>query len=346
MLLKKIDCFLCYILIPLAYFLRLLFLYKKKSKKTLIVRPGGMGDLVTLTHAVKKLKLKLDDYDFLIEKRSEHWARYLNLNYVCYDDRPIRTLFSLSSKYLKVINSEQRYGLSQIYSVSCLGLGGTITTFSSNRLSFLSNIIIPYNNTAVHEIESFFNILKPNHLKKQLITKAINDQSSYCLLWIAGNSSKSRTMSPYDYRELASNLNFEKIYIIFSPQDEWLALQVNNQLKDLFHVCEIFRGSFQDACHLLRGAGLLMSVDSAPVHIASYFSIKSYTIFTSGIIQKWHPLVEGSMIYRNPNAHCSPCTLFGHTPACSNSYLCKEINFKAGFKVEELKNIVFFKSLF
>ena len=192
--LKKIDAIFSFLAIPFAYALRALFFFKQPSKKILMVRPGGMGDLIALTHALRELQLSPDSYHWLIEKRSEPWAQYLKLNYSCYDRNPIRTLLKHISKFSEVINTEQRFGLSQVYALACKHPEGRLTSFSTNRLAFLAHNKAQYNPRKNHEVLSFARIFNPHMLLGPLMKTPSNKDSEYSIIWIAGGNSPSRTM--------------------------------------------------------------------------------------------------------------------------------------------------------
>lgn len=333
--LKKLDLPLSYFAIPFAYFLRVIFFFKRRSSKILIIRPGGMGDLVALTQAMDELNLDLNNYHFLIERRSEVWAKYLNLNFSCYDNAPLKTLLQHVCSYEDVMNTEQFFGLSQIYAVACTCSSGKISAFSTNRLSLLALNKIDYDPHNVHEVLSFARMFNPNISPSSLVKNAKNENKNNCVIWIAGGNSPSRTMRPEDYVLMMSNVFCKDVSIVAAPEDKEFALELKGLLTSQFENCELFNGSFMEACRHLSQTEFLVTVDSSPVHIGSYFGIKTHAIFTSGIINKWHPLTRGSMIYRNPEAKCAPCTLFGQIPPCPNSYLCKNISYEKPYRVED-----------
>ena len=91
--------------------------------RVLIVRPGGLGDLVLCCIACEMLGRDPREFVWLIEKRTEPWARHLGLDYACYDRIDRRSL-GLRARFPLVINSEQRFGLAQATALLALAPGG------------------------------------------------------------------------------------------------------------------------------------------------------------------------------------------------------------------------------
>src|ERR1043166_6030136 len=104
----------------------LFVLRKDPASRPLMVRPGGMGDLILLCVAVEALGLTTDRFFWLIEQRSAPWARRVGLEFSCYDDSPLRTHLRLAGRHPLVINTEQRFGLSQATAILTRQRGGTI----------------------------------------------------------------------------------------------------------------------------------------------------------------------------------------------------------------------------
>ena len=65
---------------------------RNADSSPLIVRPGGLGDLVCLQMAIENLGLDIRRFRFIIERRSEPWAALHDLNYLSYDSLDLRAL--------------------------------------------------------------------------------------------------------------------------------------------------------------------------------------------------------------------------------------------------------------
>jgi len=91
----------------------------------------------------------------------------------------------------------------------------------------------------------------------------------------------------------------------------------------------LIRGSFEDCCSTVQQASFVLTLDSAPVHIASFYGVRTISVFTSGRERKWAPLAPESITLKRGNLPCQPCTLFGQVPPCPNSYACKDIDLES-----------------
>ena len=69
----------------------LVWRFRRSDGRPLIVRPGGMGDLILLCVAAEDLGLDPRNFFWLIERRSRAWAQRRGLDYCCYDDGILST---------------------------------------------------------------------------------------------------------------------------------------------------------------------------------------------------------------------------------------------------------------
>lgn len=335
MLLKKLDFILSALIIPFAFLGSLIFSIRKEKKQTLIIRPGGMGDLIVLTNAIKRAGRDLDSYFWLIEKRSEVWAKYLKLSYACYDDSVISTVLMVAGAFKNVINTEQLFGLSNVYSILCKRYKGNLTSFNTNRYSYFSTTTVPYDHLNSHELTEFSKILGLE-MGDLLIDADNKNREDYSVLWVSGKGVTSRDFELSFFSELIKQKLTKKLFIIASPTDKLFAQQlVQNSLNDTSEI-NLFEGSFTELCKLLSRSKELITIDGGPVHIGSYFGIVTKSVFTAGVLKKWHPLTKGSIIYYVDYLSCSPCTRFGQVPPCTNNFKCKKIDFSKSLKVEEI----------
>jgi hypothetical protein len=81
--------------------------------RPLILRPGGMGDLILMCVAAEELGYDPREFFWVIERRSSVWAQHLGLDYFCYDSELLGSHWRLAGRFTTVINSEQFFGLSQ-----------------------------------------------------------------------------------------------------------------------------------------------------------------------------------------------------------------------------------------
>jgi len=298
---------------------------KKGSERPLILRPGGLGDLILSQIAIENLGKSAQAFDWLIEKRSEAWAKQNNLNYFCYDDG-INWTRKIFGKYELVINTEQLFGLSQAVGLLAKSSSGKIYSFATNRGVFSSKKI-PYDWQDSFEVDEFAKLfavalkLPPPPLfcdRKRTIPA-----TDAPLLGIAGLQSPSRTFS---VEQLAAMIRpwskGEKFKILAAPADREFA---DHFLKLFPGQAEIIAGKFSDACDAIARSERLFSVDGGMVHIATYFGVPTTAVFTSGRDKKWAPRAVGSESIFRADLMCRPCTKFGQVPECPFNYACKNL---------------------
>lgn len=85
-LLKRVDGIVAPVAGPVATAIRPR--RRSTTDQLLVVRPGGMGDLILAQLAVEQLGLDQPAVRWLIESRSAAWARHLGLDHLAYDRSP------------------------------------------------------------------------------------------------------------------------------------------------------------------------------------------------------------------------------------------------------------------
>src|SRR5262245_50331981 len=102
------------------------FVFRRTDPRILLLRPGGMGDLILLDIAAEELGLSPDRFLWLIEKRAEAWAKLRKLPYLCIDDGLARRHLEIAGRFPVVVNTEQRFGLSHASSRLAKRWGGKL----------------------------------------------------------------------------------------------------------------------------------------------------------------------------------------------------------------------------
>ncbi|MBI2711260.1 MAG: hypothetical protein HYX41_00150 [Bdellovibrio sp.] len=294
---------------------------------TLVIRPGGMGDLVLLTLAFRELGISMDQVTWLIEKRSEVWARYLGLNYHCYDSSPIQVLFKILGRFDLVLNTEQFFGLSQAFALAARKKGGRVVCFSTNRGARFADEKVRYDAFEERESDAFGHLVAAGFSKPWISkkwTERTQGATGVPVVAVAGLQAESRQFDLKFWKTLVLKTCSQGKFILSgSPQD---TLFVRDLAKEFEDRCEIFSGSFSDLCAQIAISPKLITVDGGMVHIASYFGVPSNVIFTAGRASKWAPLGKGSAVMVRTDLKCQPCTLFGQVPPCDFHFECKKLD--------------------
>jgi ADP-heptose:LPS heptosyltransferase len=323
----------------LIYFSKFLFLLRDilfkllnvrtASYKYIIVRPGGLGDLVCLTKSMKILGTPPDSCLFIIERRSEVWAKHLTLKYLCYDNSTdLKEI--LKSRGEVYINSEQYYGLSNIiyYFTGSYKSKETIG-FVTNKSASLYSTKIDYNPKFTSEVTEFTKLFLSTHVNSPLNSGAsargTTNTSNPPIVALSGTLEPTRNVGAKLWIKLIDEcLPLGSFRLVFTDAESKLgeSLLIHYSNRAIFK-----KASFNELMEVLKQTQLVVTMDGGFVHIASYYDIKTYAMFTSGDHIKWQPGKTGSKIFKNFAVPCSPCVMFGKVPPCSNRLICWKIDF-------------------
>lgn len=315
--LKKLD-------IPISFLFRLLrnFSFGKVNEKCLVIRPGGMGDLILFDLAIQKANFDVMSFIFVIQRRAEPWAKFRDLNYVLLDQKFFKFLFF--SKHRFVICSEQYFASAGDFSKLLVRKDGLLIGFDSNKRSQIFSRTIGYEEN-VHESVNFLKLL--NVLPQMsFINSAPNTNVNgvrnldYCVLSIGGTDSESRNLDVERWSFLARALNKENlpIYLTHSPRDWRIAEQISSAIT-----INRAADTFQESVSFIKNSAFLISVDSGMIHVASFFNVPARVLFTSANIVKWSPIASSSIVLSH-EYDCQPCSKFGQVPKCSYGYRCTQ----------------------
>ncbi len=293
--------------------------------RPLIVRPGGLGDLVVATAAAEDLGLDPRDLDWVIEKRSAVWAKYLGLSYWCYDGSPTALRPLLTASRALCVNLEQRYGLAASFSHAATAQRGRHVGFASNRGSVLYSTRVPYDPFDQHELRAFTSVLAAalgTTPKTAGVRTRRFPSAGHSVVSVSGTASPSRSWSALEWIEMIRRFAHRAPdYITAAPDDMLLARQIASSIGAS---CQVLTGDWSELCEYVRGAERVFTVDGGMVHVASHFGVPVDAVFTAGRSAKWQPWSEGSTTIRRTDLSCQPCTVFGAVPCCHWNYACKQ----------------------
>jgi ADP-heptose:LPS heptosyltransferase len=296
--------------------------------RLLVVRPGGMGDLIAAQIAVEDLgRDPRRDVRWVVERRSAAWARHQGLDYIAYDDKPAAALAALAGRHATVANTEQLFGLSHALTLASGRRGGRAFAFATNRAARAA-IRVPYDAYDEHETVAFGRMFAaawglPFTPVAQPRSRS-RPSDGTLLVAISGLQSPTRTLALERWAAIASAWAAGRtVTVVAAPIDrafaDALAAELGEGARREDH-------GFDALCERIATAEGLLTMDGGPVHIASYYGTPARTIFTSGREGKWAPLAEGSEIVRTRDLWCQPCTLFGQTPSTRNALACHRLD--------------------
>jgi heptosyltransferase II len=300
----------------------------------LVLRPGGMGDLIMAQLTLEAWGATEVETEWVVERRSENWARFAGLKYHCYDRAAVATFWRLRGRYGTVINTEQRYGLSQAFALGCLRPGGRLWSFETNRAGVLGGTV-PYDWKEEHESRAFHRLfaaalnlpMNTAGLRRSRRQPATGPR----VIGLAGLEAESRHLNEQQYADLVRPwLGDESALICCAPRDRPFAQRLARQWPEQMWV---FDGDFGAMCREIARATAVFCMDGGMVHIASYFGVPATVIFTSGRTAKWAPLAVGSSVVQRKDLPCQPCTVFGQVPPCPHQYACKQLSYAEHFRL-------------
>lgn len=286
----------------------------------LIVRPGGMGDLICAHLALEQLGVPLDSVRWLIEPRAQPWAEHARLRFDLI--APPR----LPPMHRHVIDTEQRFGLSIAYSL--LARGGTLHAFDTNRARHWADAASEYDPLDAHELDSF------TRLFADALGLAIPPRRPFerrlpasggIVVGIAGRQEPTRALSLGQWSEFIAQFTRGAAFtLVAAPVDAAFAEALAGRFPGR---AALHRGSFSSVCDLIARCESFLTIDGGLVHVASYYGVPTTAIFTGGREKKWAPLAAGSVLVRRSDLSCQPCTLFGQTPRCPHALACQQLDF-------------------
>jgi ADP-heptose:LPS heptosyltransferase len=199
-------------------------------RQAVVLRPGGMGDLICAQIAVETLGVPLPGIEWMIERRAQPWADYMKLSYRLFDSG-----VKLGPARAIVINTEQRFGLSQGMALALRGKGGKLFSFDTNRAARWSDVTTLYDPYDTHEVQSFID----------LFSDAFGLQRAACLqrerrwpvsqgivVGVAGRQESSRALPVESWVELINRVaGRQNVTIVAAPQDREFAKGIQTHLS-------------------------------------------------------------------------------------------------------------------
>lgn len=297
----------------------------------LIVRPGGMGDLIMCMVALEEMGRDPCAFRWLLERRSMGWAAVTGLDAVAYDAAP-RAIAGLAGRHALVINTEQRFGLAHGVARAACAPGGRVVAFATNRAAPAADVRVPYDPLDTHESVAFSRLfaeaLGGAPLDAPPPRGRRRPAGGRPVVAISGTEAASRAFPAEAWSAWAAGFHpGSPLAVVCAPADEPLGRAVAAS-RDADVVC----GSLAGACAAIAAAPEVLTVDGGPVHIASYFGVPTRVVFTAGRDAKWAPLAPGSRVFARRDLPCRPCTMWGQVPPCPVGLACKRVGADAAYE--------------
>ncbi|MDD2541688.1 MAG: glycosyltransferase family 9 protein [Desulfuromonadaceae bacterium] len=316
----------------------------------LFIRPGGIGDAVLLATAISSLKHKYPNIciTILAEQRN---AGVLSLipaiDKVFRYDSLSEFIQALFGKYDVVIDTEQWHHLSAV--VARLVKTPIKIGFDTNERRRMFTHAIEYDQCA-YEADNFISLLKPLKIdcprdveaptlslplkavsKAALLLQPLGSDSFVALF--PGASIPEKRWGADNFRQVAKMLSVFgiKIVVVGGKEDRQQGEVIAGGGLGL-NLAGLT--SLPETAAVIQKSALLLSGDSGVLHIAVGLDVPTVSLFGPGRAKKWAPRGERHIVI-NKELPCSPCTVFGTTPPCSNKTRCM-----SDITVDEVVNAV------
>lgn len=277
------------------------------KSKPVIIRPGGLGDMVLLTEACRQLRIPLNSFIWVCESRNACWLEWIGGTEV----RAYLSKWSLRnlSSRVKVVNTEQLHGLASVYGRALLEKEGSQVGFERNPRADLFQDNVKYQEDE-HELFSFKNILKstvPELIGKEVESEAYPvKKKGFVVLALAGLNQPEKKLALSEWIQIADTAIQEarerscsEVRLVGVKEDSSFSSELVASIKgrDTIKVSNLVgKLGFKDLVPIIREANHLVSIDSGLVHVADYFQTTSTVYFFRGFPKKWGPRTDGSTV--------------------------------------------------
>lgn len=302
----------------------------------LVIRPGGIGDVVHLAPFLQRLHENFPSahITLLAEKRNAGVTELIPVELtVLRYDRPQEFIRALRGRYDVVIDTEQWHFLSAI--VARLVRAPMKIGFATNKRFRLFTHTIPYSHDA-YEADLFLSLLTPigiisgHEFEKpwlviprdvEVKTRSFFHQLvEHYVVVFPGASIPERRWRRENFRSLSLALCEEgrQVVVVGSREDCTAAAMICQG-----GVGFDFAGmtTLAESAALIAKADLLVCGDSGLLHVGVGLGIPTVSLFGPGIPKKWGPQ-GGQHLILNLHLPCSPCTCYGTTPDCRYQAEC------------------------
>ncbi len=320
-------------------------------RRILLIRPGGMGDMILLVPVLKMLREKIPDaeIDIVCEKRNLEVLSLIGMreNAIAYDSSPFKLLHQLKKRrYDVVIDTEQFHHFSAIFGLLS-GAPCRIGFKINPRRNPLYTHLISYDPDGFEGLQ-FMNLLSPlgisvipynlQHafagLPLETPPQHINDfdtKDRPLVVIHPGASTRLKQWDPKKFlqltRQLAERFNAD-IACLGNKNERGIAASITENIPQTGPSrIKSYAGKLDlpaTAC-LLKHASLFVGSDSGLAHLAIALDIPTVIIFGPTDHIKWG-LQNARHLIVKKQIPCSPCFIFGYHKPCRAMACMNEIS--------------------
>ncbi len=321
-------------------------LIRNNFKRILVIQTAFLGDvLLTLpiSHHLKKINPACK-VTFLIKKELyeikdiyNEIDEFILIDKSRYISSIVETIKKIKNKY-DVVISPHRSARSAL--ISYLSNSKVRISFDKSSLNFLYSYLVTYKND-YHEIQrnllllSYFtnNINWKEKIKLNLDNYIFNDKfmswktNKEKIIVIAPGTAWETKRYPEYYFSVVINKLIEdgiKAVLIGSLEDFEIGLKIEKYIKYKNHLINLIgKLKLKESISLINMSDLLISNDSAPIHMAVFTDTPVLAIYGSTIPEfGFYPFREYDRIVQIENLYCKPCGIHGHKKCPEKHFKC------------------------
>lgn len=309
-------------------------------KRILIIRPGGIGDMLLLLPTIRALEKHYPDavIEILCEKRNADVLDIANLKHkqLRYDANPISLITHLlRTSYDVCLDTEQFHNFSAIFG-TISGAPCRIGFKINPRRNPLYTHLINYSPDG-SEMQQFLRLLEPLSISKNQpdslykikppenelpqINEFISLHSGSKLIALhPGANVRHKQWTTMRYSELINEMNKHSnfVYVLLGGKKEIedVKLILNSSQKKKTDILDLSgKLNLSQTATAIHSADLLIGPDSGLIHLATALGTPSVALFGPSDHLKWGSCESYSTIVRHA-LPCSPCFIFGYSKPC------------------------------
>ncbi len=338
------------------------------TKQILIIQTAFLGDVILTLPLLQVLKKKYPEskIDFLCIPRTSELLKnnpYVN-EVIVYDKKNsgvgkfMELIKSLKNKRYDLIISPHRSFRSSL--ISRLSSARKTISFDKSSLSFLYDSKVQYQ-TGIHEIQRNLKLLEPLEIKEHKIFKPelfpsieekgkidkllsdnkINSDDKLIAIapgsvWFTKRFPKEKFVKLIDMLDSLS----VKIILVGGGEDRDLCEYIlqNSSNKNIINTAGTL--SILESAELIKRCTLLITNDSAPLHIANAMETNVIAIFGATVPEfGFYPYGSNDVIIETKGLSCRPCSIHGGDKCPIGTFVCM-LNIQEETIVEAVKKIL------
>jgi ADP-heptose:LPS heptosyltransferase len=322
----------------------------KKPARILIIRPGGIGDMLLLLPSISALTRAFPDaeIDIVCEQRNLPVLELAKIDARClpYDKNPLKFLLTLiRTEYDVAVDSEQFHHSSAVF--AALSDAAVRIGFNINpRRNGLYTHLIPYSPDGF-EGEEFLRLLRPlgadersfhpavirvDKPEEELSHDLIDELAEFRrggqrLVIVHSGASVKRKMWPEDkLAGLIARLAEQPesgVVILGDGHEQRRTERIRSKVPSRKVISISQHLSLKQCAALISMADLFVGPDSGLLHLAVACKVPTVAIFGPSDHIKWGYGGRGRHAVVRNDVPCSPCFIFGYSKPC-RCYECIE----------------------